>query len=138
MKNSHKNKTIAALLAFAGGVIGLHRFYLKGNTDKWAWLHVMSLPTSLLIYLFSQDLNPFFTIMPVMLSALIGFITCLVMGTTSDEKWDAQHNVNFSQRSDTGWPIALILVLTLGIGASLLIALLARTFDLLYTGGLYG
>lgn len=136
--NSYKNKTIAALLATVGGTVGLHRFYLKGIRDKWAWLHLMSLPVSLAIYFVSQHVHPFFSAMPLILSMLAGFVTCLVIGTTSDEKWDASYNKNALKKSDTGWPIAVILVLTLGIGASALIAVIARTFDLLFTGGMYG
>lgn len=136
--NSHKSKTIAALLASLGGTFGLHRFYLKGSRDKWAWLHLMSLPVSLLIYFLSQNVHPFFTAMPLILSMLTGFIACLVIGTTSDEKWDVQYNATSSKKSDTGWPIAVILIFTLGIGASALIAVIARTFDLFFTGGMYG
>ena len=136
--NSHKNKTIAALLASLGGTLGLHRFYLEGSRDKWAWLHLMSLPVALLMWFFTQNVHPFFSAMPLALSMLTGFIACLTIGTTSDEKWDAQYNATSSKKSDTAWPIAVILILTLGIRASALIAVIARTFDLLYTGGLYG
>ena len=38
-----KNKTLAAWLAFIGGQLGLHRLYLYGLSDLWAWAH-MSLP----------------------------------------------------------------------------------------------
>ena len=41
-------------------------------------------------------------------------------------------------RRGQSWPLALILVLTMAIGAGALIATLARGFDLLYTGGAYG
>ncbi|MCD6025717.1 MAG: hypothetical protein K0R08_236 [Solimicrobium sp.] len=136
--NSHKNKTLAALLAAMGGTLGVHRFYLKGGQDKWAWLHLMSLPVSGLIYLLNQNINPFFTALPILVSTLTGFITCLVIGTTSDEKWDAQHNGASSKKSNSGWPIAIILIVTLAVGASSLIAVIARTFDLLFTGGAYG
>jgi TM2 domain-containing membrane protein YozV len=136
--NTYKNKTLAALLASVGGTLGMHRFYLQGSQDKWAWLHLMSLPVSALVYYLSRDLHPFFTALPVILSMLAGFLTCLIIGTTSDEKWDASYNQNSLKKSATSWPIAVILVLTLGIGASALIAVIARTFDLLFTGGLYG
>ncbi|PRC94995.1 NINE protein [Solimicrobium silvestre] len=137
-QTSHKNKTIAALLASIGGGIGMHRFYLAGWRDKWAWLHFASLPISLLIYFFSYNVLSFFTAAPLILSVLIGFLASLVIGTTSDEKWDTQFNANSSQKSESGWPIAMILVLTLGIGAGSLIAVIARTSDLFLTGGLYG
>lgn len=138
LNNSHKSKTSAAFLASIGGSVGLHRFYLAGRRDKWAWLHFATLPISLFIYFTFQSINPFFAFSPLILSALIGFLTCLVIGTAADEKWDKQYNPQTLTPSDTGWLIAVILVLTLGIGAGALIAVIARTFDLLFTGGLYG
>jgi hypothetical protein len=136
--NSYKNKTLAALLATVGGTLGMHRFYLKGSHDKWAWLHVFSLPASLLIYFLTENVHTFFTTFPLIVSMLAGFMASLVIGTTPDEKWDARYNQNSAKKSDTRWPIAVILVLTLGIGASVLIAVIARTFDLFFTGGMYG
>ena len=42
-----KNKTLAAWLAFLGGPLGLHRFYLKGWSDWLGWaLWVPILPCS--------------------------------------------------------------------------------------------
>ena len=43
-----KNKTVAAWLAFLGGPIGLHRFYLHGMRDWLGWL--LPVPTLLGIY----------------------------------------------------------------------------------------
>jgi hypothetical protein len=43
-----KNKTLAAWLAFLGGPLGLHRFYLFGWGDLMGWL--LPLPTALGIY----------------------------------------------------------------------------------------
>jgi hypothetical protein len=40
-----KNKTLAAWLAFLGGPLGLHRFYLHGLGDPWGWL--LPIPTAL-------------------------------------------------------------------------------------------
>jgi TM2 domain-containing membrane protein YozV len=116
MSSSHKNKTFATLLAFALGGLGAHRFYLYGKKDRWAWVHVFLFP----------------------LSVYAGFIEALVLGLTPDEKWDAEHNPASGRQSESGWPLVLLLVLTLGVGAVAVIATLARTFDLLYTGGAYG
>ena len=137
-KSKFKNKTTAAFLAFFGGGLGLYRFYLAGRSDKWGWLHAATLPVSIAIYLTRHDVLAFFTAMPLMLSVLIGFIACLVIGTTSDEKWDAKFNVGCDVKSDSGWPIALLLVLTTAIGAGSVVAVIARSFDLLITGGSYG
>ena len=43
-----KNKTVAAWLAFVGGPLGLHRFYLHGLSDMLGWL--LPIPTALGIY----------------------------------------------------------------------------------------
>ena len=43
-----KNKTLAAWLAFVGGPLGLHRFYLHGLTDMLGWL--LPIPTALGLY----------------------------------------------------------------------------------------
>ena len=43
-----KNKTLAAWLAFLGGPLGLHRFYLFGIWDTLGWL--LPIPTALGMY----------------------------------------------------------------------------------------
>lgn len=116
MNTSHKNKTLATLLAFLFGGFGFHRFYLYGKKDIWAWVHLALFP----------------------LSVFAGFIEALVIGLTPDEKWDVQHNSLSGRQSESRWPLAVLLVLTTAVGATALIATLARTFDLLYTGGAYG
>lgn len=116
MPVTHKNKTLAALLASLLGGVGAHRFYLHGKKDLWAWVHVILFP----------------------LSIFAGFIGALVIGLTPDEKWDAEKNPASGKQSDSGWPVIFIVVLTFGFGATALIATIARVFDLLYTGGAYG
>jgi TM2 domain-containing membrane protein YozV len=116
MAAPHKNKTLAALLAALLGFIGAHRFYLYGIKDRWAWLHLVLFP----------------------LAIFAGFIGALVIGLTPDEKWDAIHNRDSGQQSDSGWPVVFILVLTFALGSTALIATIARGFDLLFTGGAYG
>lgn len=135
---SHKNKTLASLLAFLFGGFGIHRFYLGGMPDKWGWLHLLSLPASGLVLALFPDLPLFFGLMPFILSTLVAFLETLIIGLTPDEKWDAKHNSASSRTSNSRWPLAIVLVLTVGVGATGLIATLARTFDLLFTGGSFG
>jgi hypothetical protein len=134
----HKNKTLATLLALLFGSIGLHRFYLYGRRDVWGWLHLATLPLSALLVLGNPDGPLIFTAGPLVLSVLAGFLETLVIGVTPDEKWDARHNAGSGRQSDTGWPVPLMLVLGLALGATALIAAIARTFDILLTGGSYG
>jgi hypothetical protein len=116
MTAKHKNKTLATLLAAVLGGLGLHRFYMYGKKDFWGWVHLALFP----------------------LSIYAGFLEALVIGLTSDEKWDAVHNRDSSRKSESGWPLAILLVLTAGLGAIAVIATLARVVDYLYTGGAYG
>ncbi|HWX04047.1 NINE protein [Collimonas sp.] len=139
MTSSHKNKTLTTFLATVFGSIGLHRFYLKGSSDIWGWLHLASLPISLLAYwLWGKDQQLAFLFGPLIVSGLIAFLESLIIGLTPDEKWDAKYNANSGRQSDSSWFVILLVVLTLGIGAIGLIGAIARTFDLLYTGGAYG
>ncbi|MES2832837.1 MAG: NINE protein [Pseudomonadota bacterium] len=119
MAASHKNKTLATVLAAVVGIIGAHRFYLYGHRDRGAWLYVLLSPL-------------------VLITVFAGFIAALRMGLTPDEKWDALHNPLSNTKSNSGWLVVWIIIATFTFGTTLLIAVLARSFDLLYTGGAYG
>jgi hypothetical protein len=89
--------------------------------------------------------NPFYVLLPLLVSCIAGFIEALVLGLTPDAQWDARHNLaNFPEypgapaASHSRWPVVLLLVLDMLVGATVLIATIARLFDLLYTGGAYG
>lgn len=135
---SHKNKTLATLLAFTLGGLGLHRFYLKGFGDRWGWLHAAALPACGIVMSGAPNADWYFWYLPVTLSMLAGFLGALVLGLMPDEKWDAAYNRESGRRSHSRWPLAVILVATVMVGAGMLIATIARLFDLLYTGGAYG
>ena len=138
LQQSHKNKAFTSLLAFLLGCLGAHRFYLHGGKDRWGWLHLAALPASLLLRQLFPEADWFYQILPLTLSALVGFLEALVLGLMPDDKWDARYNAASGRLSDTGWPLAVVLVATLMLGAGVLIATMARLFDLLYTGGAYG
>lgn len=138
MTTPHKNKTIATLLGATLGIVGAHRFYLRGKKDQYGWLHFLSLPLTFLLTTLLFNLPFFVTATPLTTSYLISVLETLMLGLTSDEHWDAKFNQNSGKTSESNWPLALILVFTVGIGGIALIFTLARTFDLLYTGGTYG
>jgi hypothetical protein len=138
MAKPHKNKTLATFLALVLGGVGVHRFYLKGSTDRLGLLHVCSIPVAGLVYGLGHAPNPFWVALPLLVSAIVGFIEALVIGLTPDEKWDAAYNAASGRKSDSSWLVVLLLVATLMIGATTLIATISRLFDLLYTGGAYG
>lgn len=135
---SHKNKTLATLLAFTLGGAGLHRFYLRGGADKWGWLHAAALPACGIVMSAAPAADWYFWYLPLTLSMLAGFLEAIVLGLMPDDKWDAAYNPGSGRHSDSRWPLAVILVATVMVGAGMLIATMARMSDLLYTGGAYG
>lgn len=137
-RTAHKNKTAAALLALVLGWAGAHRVYLRGARDKWALLHMAAIFASLLLLMLATQANLFYRFLPMIVSCLAGLLEGLVIGLMPDEKFDARFNAGSGRQSDSQWPLALILVATLMVGATGLIATMARLFDLLYTGGAYG
>ena len=136
--STHKNKTLATALAFLLGGLGIHRFYLRGSVDRLGLLHVCSLPAAGLVYGVGHAPNPFWVLLPILISCIAGFIEALAIGLTPDEKWDARFNPASGRPSRSNWLLAVLLVLTLLVGATVVIATISRLFDLLYTGGAYG
>jgi hypothetical protein len=76
--NSHKNKTLAALLCFLLGAAGLHRFYLRGFGDLWGWVHFASLPASAALVTRYPELPLLLTASPLVLSALAAMSLVLI------------------------------------------------------------
>ncbi len=134
----HKNKTTATLLASTLGWTGAHRFYLRGRKDPAGWLLAASFPLSLWLQHTYFGTPGLLTWSPMIAATLTGLISALFSGLQSDEKWDAHYNTLSEHPSASGWQLALILVLTAGLTAILILAILARALDLMLTGGAYG
>ena len=134
----HKHKTLATFLASVFGGFGLHRFYLRGLRDFWGWAHLLTVPMSLPALWMEGATESALAAAPFVLSVLIGFLEALIIGLTADEKWDALHNAQSNRQSNSGWPVVLLVVLTMSIGSTAMIAAMSRMFDLLLTGGSYG
>lgn len=128
-----KSKTIATWLAFAGGSLGLHRFYLHGWRDLPGWLH---LPPTLLglhgvwrLDALGQDDRLAWLLIPLLGLMLAGtMLVAILHGLTPDETWNARHNPGGpAQRS--GWLAILGVIAALMVGATVLIATLAFGFQ---------
>ena len=135
---THKNKTLTTFLAFLLGFAGVHRFYLHGLSDRWGWLHALSLPLTAALLSANPDLPLLVNTAPLVLSMLVASLETFVLGLMADEKWDTRYNPVSGRTSDSRWPIALMMVMNLFYGATLLLTVLARAFDLMLTGGAYG
>ena len=132
-----KNKTLAAWLAFVGGPLGLHRFYLHGFGDLWGW--VLPIPTALGIYgiqrvqAFGLDDQASWVLIP-----FLGFtiaacaLTAIVYGLMSPDQWNARYNPQDpadAPAGRTGWLTIGAVVVSLLIGTTVLMASIAFSFQ---------
>jgi TM2 domain-containing membrane protein YozV len=137
MAAAHKNKTVATLLALLLGGFGIHRFYLKPGADRIGLLHLCCLPVTGILYGAVKP-HPFYIVLPLLVSYIVGFVEALVIGLTPDEKWDAQYNAHSGQQTHSNWVLVLLLVITMLVATTVLIGTIARLSDVVYTGGAYG
>ncbi|MBD8543683.1 NINE protein [Oxalobacteraceae sp. CFBP 8761] len=137
MAAAHKNKTFATLLALLLGGFGIHRFYLKPGADRIGLLHLCCLPVTGILYGAVKP-HPFYIVLPLLVSYIVGFVEALVIGLTPDEKWDAQYNAHSGRQSRSNWVLVLLLVITMLVATTVLIGTIARLSDVMYTGGAYG
>lgn len=132
-----KNKTLAAWLAFLGGPLGLHRFYLYGFTDLLGWL--LPIPSALGWYgvqrvqQFGVDDQWSWILIP-----LLGFtiaasgLTAIVYGLMTPEKWNARFNPAAAADAPAGrtqWLTIGAIVCSLLIGTTALMASIAFSFQ---------
>lgn len=132
-----RNKTLAAWLAFFGGPLGLHRFYLRGMGDLLGW--ALPIPTALGLYgiervqKFGQD-----DVMSWWLIPLLGFtvagcaLTAIVYGLMTREQWNARFNPQEDPEARPGatsWLTIGAVVVALLLGTGVLMASIAFSFQ---------
>jgi hypothetical protein len=132
-----KSKTLAAWLAFLGGPLGLHRFYLHGPRDPWGWL--LPLPTALGAYgvlrmaTLGQDDALSWVLVPVLGFTFAGCcLTAIIYGLRQPHEWNARFNPQADPEApagQTGWATIWAIVLSLMIGAAVLMTSIAISFQ---------
>lgn len=125
----YRSKTLATWIAFLGGTLGLHRFYLKGFGDWLGWLHPVPTGLGLLGVMrmreLGQDDRLAWALIP-----LLGLMIVQAMGhtifyaLTPDERWDAHHNPGQPVQS-TRWGPVLGAIAALLIGGGVLMGTIA-------------
>jgi hypothetical protein len=132
-----KNKTLAAWLAFLGGSLGLHRFYLHGWRDPLGWL--LPIPSLLGLYgiervqEFGQDDRLSWVLIPLLGFTLAGCcLMAIVYGLMTREAWNARYNPQAPADAPAGathWATIFAIALALIIGAGVLMASFAFSFQ---------
>jgi hypothetical protein len=129
MNNGSKHKAVATWLALTVGVFGLHRLYLHGLKDRWAWL--FPLPTLLgLIGVnrmdhLGQDDRLAWVLIPLLgISLVAALLGGIVYGLMPDERWNERFNAG-RPASTGGWAAVIGVVLCLLFGGTSLMATIA-------------
>ena len=125
-----KSKTLATWLAFAGGLLGAHRFYLYSWRDALAWLHPLLSGIGLVgvvrMQNLGQDDHPAWLLIPLFgLMVAVAMLSTIVLGLTSDERWAARHGGPGHVVQATGWAPVLAVVVALLVGGAALMGTLA-------------
>ena len=132
-----KNKTAAAWLAFLGGPLGLHRFYLHGLGDLLGWM--LPVPTALGLYGIQrvQDFgldDPWSWVLIPMLGFTVAgcALTAIVYGLMTRERWNERHNPGaevLAPPGGTSWMTIAAVVLSLLVGTTVLMASIVFSFQ---------
>jgi len=129
-----KSKTLATWLAFLGGPLGLHRFYLYGLGDMIGWM--LPIPTALGLYgmerIASHGIDDQVSWLLVPLLGFTIAACALVAIVYGPEKWNARHNPGLPEDALPGrtrWLTIFGIVASLLIGTTILMASLAYSFE---------
>ncbi len=125
-----KNKTLAAWLAFVGGPLGLHRFYLFGVWDTIGWL--LPIPTALGVWGFERvaqygvdDVLSWWLIPAFGFSFAGCALTAIVYGLMPAERWNARFNpeqASDARAGQSGWLTVGAIALALLVGTTVLMS----------------
>ena len=131
-----KNKTLATWLAFMGGQLGLHRVYLYGWRDAWAWVHPALAALGWWgverVRAHGQDDQLAWALIP-----LLGFtlaataVTAIYYGLMAPEKWNALHNPTAPDTpgGQTNWLTVGAIVFALLFGTIALMSSIVFSFQ---------
>ena len=132
-----KSKTIATWLAFLGGPLGLHRFYLRGIRDLTGWL--LPIPTILGLYgLMRAQTNGLDDPWAWILIPLLGFtiagcaLNAIVYGLMAQESWNTRFNPTAladAAAGRTNWFTIGAIVLALLLGTTILLSSIVVSFQ---------
>lgn len=135
-----KNKTLAAWLAFAGGPLGLHRFYLHGKGDLLGWL--LPIPTALGLYgierieRYGLDDQWSWVLVPMLGFTFAGCaLMAIIYGLMTREKWNARFNASSGAEAPAGgtnWFTIAAVVAALMVGAGVLMASIVFSFQMYF------
>ncbi|MEY3831279.1 MAG: hypothetical protein RJA82_226 [Pseudomonadota bacterium] len=115
---------------------GFNCFYLQGMKSFWAWMQLLSLLGGAMGYwLLQQNTSSsgaaWFLLILGFIAIEASWLTTIAFGLRPDEKWDAQFNTEAkdNQKTESGWPVVISVILSLILGAGVMMIFLAIGFE---------
>jgi hypothetical protein len=119
-----------------GGQLGLHRLYLFGLGDMWAWMHPIAAALGWWgverVRMYGQDDQLAWFLIPLLGFTLAGTaLTAIYYGLMPPEKWNAKHNPALPEAAagNTNWLTIAAIVFALLFGAISLMSSIAFCFQ---------
>jgi hypothetical protein len=118
-----RSKTLAAWLALVLGATGVHRWYLRGARDPWAWFFLLpSLAGAwgvLRMRHVGMDDPLDWLLVPLLgFSVSAAMLSAIVIALMPDEKWDLLYNPGNLTPSVTGWGAVMAAIVGLLLGGT--------------------
>ena len=134
MKNTFKSKLVVCLLSLFLPGTGLHWLYLKGKSSPWFYLQLFALVFGIwgwfeLAHTEKESLLGWFAVALGETSLLTSWLGTLVYGLRLDDRFDAQFNAGQTKKNQSGWLIIICMIITLLVGAFVLMSGLAIAFE---------
>ena len=135
-----KNKTVATWMAFLGGPLGMHRFYLYGAHDRLGWM--LPIPAALGLYgvwrvqQWGLDDRESWVLLPLLGFVVAGCaLTAIVYGLTTTERWNTAFNATGTPDAPAGqtnWLTIGAVVLALFVGTIALVSSIVFSFQRMF------
>jgi hypothetical protein len=131
-----KNKTLAAWLALIAGQLGIHRLYMFGPGDVWAWVHPITAALGWWgverVRMYGQDDQLAWLLIPLLgFTVAAAALTAIYYGLMPTEKWNARYNATSpaTQAGNTNWLTIGAVVFALLFGTIALMSSIAFSFQ---------
>jgi hypothetical protein len=118
-----RSKTLAAWLALLLGALGVHRWFLRGARDPWAWCFLLPSLAGAAGLLRMRNLGTddqwgWFLVPLLGLSVSAAMLSAIVIALMPDEKWDRAHNPGHTTSPPAGWGAVMAAIIGLLLGGT--------------------
>jgi TM2 domain len=120
---ARRSKTRVAWLALVLGALGVHRWYLRGARDPWAWCFLLpslaGIAGLLRMRNIGMDDQWGWLLVPMLgFSVSAAMLSAIVIALMPDEKWDRIHNPAHIASQPAGWGAVMVAIIGLLLGGA--------------------